>query len=488
MRLKASGDVAAGTTRCVRTCGHPANDAEELERLAVARRAPGRVDQHGLAARRHSRIRQFGNGARDVERRADDVGVEPQLFDRAHAEAVGGHQAEAGATTCALLGCDLRDGGGLPRSRRAHEDLDGRRGVRPRRPATAAALRVPGAWPRPTSRGGATRSARGQPPPPRTPARARWRRADSISGALDGRGRAARVGRRVVRTVRRLLRPREWSGFRHLAVSRGRDLDDALPEPAHQSLRRAPCWVDSTRAPGPRSSRAAARASLNRCSAISFQMHGSVENGNRAHPDVGGTSLCESTPTCGSTRENSRHRCGRNPGEHKSTGCATAVSMARAMRVANPCASDGVDGEHGAVVRAHDRVQQPLLEAGREADGRQVALVGLVNLQMARPSAARTASTMTSGSLSPRPRRRWLREWSSGRGSGRARASSCRSTRWTSPRLTTFGTSSSTSFGANWATRSTMSFVCWRPSRSGRNPRMISDRWVDNAVVGSTTV
>ena len=53
---------------------------------------------------------------------------------------------------------------------------------------------------------------------------------------------------------------------------------------------------------------------------------------------------------------------------------------------------------------------------------------------------------------------------------------------------TVFGTSSSTSFGELWPTRSSISLTCWRLSSSGRKLRMISDRCVERAVVASTTV
>ncbi len=57
-----------------------------------------------------------------------------------------------------------------------------------------------------------------------------------------------------------------------------------------------------------------------------------------------------------------------------------------------------------------------------------------------------------------------------------------------SPMLTSFGTSSSINFGEDCAMWSTMSFTCCRVSRSGRNDRTVSERCVDTAVVGSTTV
>ena len=57
-----------------------------------------------------------------------------------------------------------------------------------------------------------------------------------------------------------------------------------------------------------------------------------------------------------------------------------------------------------------------------------------------------------------------------------------------SPTVACLGISSSTSFGEVSATRSTSSLVCCRVSSSGRNVRITSDRCVEMAVVGSTTV
>ena len=42
--------------------------------------------------------------------------------------------------------------------------------------------------------------------------------------------------------------------------------------------------------------------------------------------------------------------------------------------------------------------------------------------------------------------------------------------------------------GDTCAMRSSISLVCWRLRRSGRNVRIVSERWVESAVVGSTTV
>ena len=106
-----------------------------------------------------------------------------------------------------------------------------------------------------------------------------------------------------------------------------------------------------------------------------------------------------------------------------------------------------VEREHRTLLGPDDRLQRALLERRREADRRQLALLGLIARQIARPSAARTASSITSGSFvigaaSAIASRIVVRSRT-----GTRSRSSCRSTRWTSPVPTTFGTSSSTSFG-----------------------------------------
>ena len=65
--------------------------------------------------------------------------------------------------------------------------------------------------------------------------------------------------------------------------------------------------------------------------------------------------------------------------------------------------------------------------------------------------------------------RRWLRESSPDRGPARVRAAAAAARAGSRRPMTTFGTSSSTSFGDVCARRSSISLVCCRLSRSGRN-------------------
>ena len=330
---------------------------------------PGGVEQHRALDAPRARL-ELVRRARDRERRAEDVGVEPQLLDGADAEAVGGHQPEAPAAARALLRRNLRDGGRLADARRADEHFDRRvvlvvggqrRELRRRacarmaRSARAAAAARPGCASA-TSRASAGVEA-GSP-------RARGQRSRRSRGSTGARRRSSR---------------RRLSVFRHVRpLGRRGDLDHAAAEPAPAPRARRPRRVDSTRASGPRSSRTARRASLNgfpryrfKCMSVQRRYAGRRER-------VRGTSACDSTPRCGSTRANSRHRCGRSAGEQRSTGCAMACSSARAIRLAMLCACCGSSASTAPCsVRTSDASSCSSSD-GRDADDRQLALVVLI--------------------------------------------------------------------------------------------------------------
>ena len=202
----ASGDVAAGTTRCVRTL-RPAARARSnsSQGLAVARR-PARPCRRapGVAARRPARRVDSSARARDAERRADDVGVEPQLLDRADPEAVGGHQAEARAAAGAFLGGDLGDRRGLAGARAGRRTprrgADASSGAASHCSRSARARRD-----RRVASGAAAARARhaGRPPPPRTPGSSPVAASRLTTRRLSASGaRAARLGRRPRRRGR----------------------------------------------------------------------------------------------------------------------------------------------------------------------------------------------------------------------------------------------------------------------------------------------
>ena len=91
---------------------------------------------------------------------------------------------------------------------------------------------------------------------------------------------------------------------------------------------------------------------------------------------------------CGSTRVNNRHRCGRSAGEHRSTGCATACSSARAMRDARFCASCGSSASTAPCsVRTIDASSRSSSDGARLIAGSSPCSVWYWR-QMARPRAA----------------------------------------------------------------------------------------------------
>jgi hypothetical protein len=106
--------------------------AQHLARHVVGRRAAGGVEQQRPLDAFERRL-QLARRACHGQGRAEDVGVEAKLLDRADAEAVGGHQPEAAAVARALLRRELGNGRGLADARRADEHFDGREVVVRRR-------------------------------------------------------------------------------------------------------------------------------------------------------------------------------------------------------------------------------------------------------------------------------------------------------------------------------------------------------------------
>ena len=80
-------ELPAGTTRCVRTPRALRRTDNTSRAATVTRRTAGGVDENRPARIDQSAIEISWRACRH-ERRADDVGVEPQLLDGAHAEAV----------------------------------------------------------------------------------------------------------------------------------------------------------------------------------------------------------------------------------------------------------------------------------------------------------------------------------------------------------------------------------------------------------------
>ena len=180
-------------------------------------------------------------------------------------------------------------------------------------------------------------------------------------------------------------------------------------------------------------------------------------------------------------------------GEHRSTGCATAVSMARAMRAASALrlASGRCASTAPCSVRTTDRSSRSSSDGAKLMVGSSPLSVWWTR-QMARPSAARTASIMASGSLVRR--RRVGDGLENGRqvaDRARARAAAAAARAGRRRCDTTFGHQLLDQLRRDWATRSTMSLVCWRPSRSGRNDaddlrqvRRQRGRRIDDGVAG----
>ena len=177
---------------------------------------------------------------------------------------------------------------------------------------------------------------------------------------LADRTACARLGRLAGRSIR----SSDTSTRSTAAV----DFDDARAHPAAQARRRH----------HPRRQHEGARAELvsdgserfsHGWAAISLVMHVNPVSRRQQPAVCGGISLCDSTPICGSTRANSRHRCGRSVGEHRSTGCASLSSGLR--RGARRCSAPAAGR---APARRPDRSGRPTRAAAprgrRDADDR----------------------------------------------------------------------------------------------------------------------
>ena len=256
-------ELPAGTTRCVRTPRALRQDA----RTARARRrraANGRRCRREPARARIDRARDRDRPRERAasERRADDVGVEPQLLDGADAEAVGRHEPQPRAAPGALLRRDLGDGRRLAGAGRADEHLHRRVARRPPRrtaqPTRLTATRTASAL--------ALRAAFD----PSRPASRRERRTGANPAASRRAARRLTCSRSGVGLSDFL--PRR-PGFRHFALDGGGHFDLARTQTSPRHPRAGTSWVESTRASGPSSARAPRQRVSHSLPAESLQMH-----------------------------------------------------------------------------------------------------------------------------------------------------------------------------------------------------------------------
>ena len=378
---------------------------QQFPRLPLAGRAPGRVDQHAGAVRRAECPLELGRRAGHGERRADDVGVQRAAArprrrgTRRRPPARGARRAgRAPARRSSRWWSSCPTPGGPTNTSAGSERLvAGRQPSSRSATARCAAVRCEACrrrWPSAMARRRRRPSARSRPAALQS---RRERRPVEAGGRLAGaRGPGVSAGAGSSSAAGRA----GWSVFRHrrgstAAVTSTTRCPSQPRQPSSGTSR-----VESTSASGPSSARAWASAS--RTELLRYRLRCmSVEHRHRGDPDV------RMAPRCGTAR---RHAAA--PARTGATGAAAALACKEAQAVPRPsraparCARpasaprpDRVARTAPWSVRTSDCSSRSSSD-GREADGRQLALLVLVRRGRSRGRARlRTCSVITSVSL-----------------------------------------------------------------------------------------
>ena len=364
-------------------CARPLRPAStRASRANTSSAASGRRCRRARTlARRGERRVELAPACARPERRADDVGVDAELLDGADAEpsaetrpSARSAAARAPAPRSSRWSSSCRRPAGRRRLRSARS-----LGVA-RRACELGRQRAAHRDGRSTAAFGRERCARRQRRPGQAHAGGERRATMPLRVAPSGACRAAI-------TVAGRPTPCDRDGVRRRvggsSTVSGCSAAAVTSTTAHRSSRAspapAPSRVDSTSAPGPEVLAGGARGLLARLADDSASRACQSSVATDTTRICAGTSVCDSTPRCGSTRANSRQRCGRSAGEHKKHRLCHACSERTCAMPRGKCLRLlRVEGQHRALVGPDQRRDQLRPRAPATADDRQLALLVLI--------------------------------------------------------------------------------------------------------------